>query len=178
MSNSPYILPHNNENGKWKLETDFLHSCMNHNCIQLGFGWYECNCCPYGYHIDLDFVRYCETIGRQTEHTGSIQRRRDRRRQRQSMDMLLGLAPPLVSSIEQTNFKVDDFSSGNDHDATEICRNFQNLGHIYFYLQTPLSSVGQRKLRMPNSGGNNRFVTKFRVKIIAIIDTYLILRRH
>ncbi|EDW32563.1 GL11707 [Drosophila persimilis] len=23
----------------------------------------SCNCCPYGYHIDLDFVRYCEALG-------------------------------------------------------------------------------------------------------------------
>lgn len=22
----------------------------------------RCHCCPYGYHIDLDFVRYCERL--------------------------------------------------------------------------------------------------------------------
>lgn len=104
MSNTSYILSYNNENGKF----DLINSLLSYfYVINLGYGWYECNCCPYGYHIDLDFVRYCETIGRQTERTGSIQRRRDRRRQRQSMDMLLGLAPPLISNIEQnTNFKV------------------------------------------------------------------------
>lgn len=72
----------------------------------LGFGWYDCTCCPYGYHIDLDFVRYCESIERHSERTGSIKRRRDRRRQRQSMDMLLGLVPPLLLNVEQNHNKV------------------------------------------------------------------------
>ena len=22
----------------------------------------RCHCCPYGYHIDLDFVRYCQVL--------------------------------------------------------------------------------------------------------------------
>lgn len=100
-----FTLPSNKENGK------FL---SNNKCVTffvcffetLGFGWYDCTCCPYGYHIDLDFVRYCETIEKHSERTGSIKRRRDRRRQRQSMDMLLGLVPPLLSNVEQNHYKV------------------------------------------------------------------------
>ncbi|KAF2885711.1 hypothetical protein ILUMI_20484 [Ignelater luminosus] len=68
--------------------------------------WYQhCNCCPYGYHIDLDFVRYCESIGQQVDRTGSIKRRRDRRRQRQSMEVLLGLEPPVIFNLEQVHQK-------------------------------------------------------------------------
>ncbi|GJQ67460.1 hypothetical protein Trydic_g5119 [Trypoxylus dichotomus] len=76
-------------------------STSNPNCNKFGyeFEWYQCNCCPYGYHIDLDFVRYCDSIG-QTERTASIKRRKDRRRQRQSMDVMLGLAPPITQSNE------------------------------------------------------------------------------
>ena len=56
----------------------------------------KCFCCPYGYHIDLDFVRYCEDwqaaasdrIARGIEEK---RRRRARQKQCQSMEFLLGL---------------------------------------------------------------------------------------
>lgn len=59
-----------------------------------------CDCCPYGYHIDLDFVRYCETLAKGvTGDAASKQRRKERRRQRKSMEVLLGLnSPPTWSS--------------------------------------------------------------------------------
>ncbi|XP_066998159.2 KN motif and ankyrin repeat domain-containing protein 2 isoform X2 [Anabrus simplex] len=60
-----------------------------------------CNCCPYGYHIDLDFVRYCEALSQGNEVSASKQRRRERRRQRHSMEVLLGLTSPSLWSIEQ-----------------------------------------------------------------------------
>uniref|UniRef100_A0A336LCA0 CSON006654 protein n=1 Tax=Culicoides sonorensis TaxID=179676 RepID=A0A336LCA0_CULSO len=52
----------------------------------------SCYCCPFGFHIDLDFVKYCEELsssGIQSDGTRSI--RRDRRRQRQSMEVMLGV---------------------------------------------------------------------------------------
>nr|XP_022914795.1 KN motif and ankyrin repeat domain-containing protein 1-like [Onthophagus taurus] len=64
------------------------------------YEWCQCSCCPYGYHIDLDFVRYCESIC-QSERTSSISRRKDRRRQRQSMDVLLGLAPSTPTPVPE-----------------------------------------------------------------------------
>ncbi|KAG8283503.1 KN motif and ankyrin repeat domain [Homalodisca vitripennis] len=59
-----------------------------------------CDCCPYGYHIDLDFVRFCETLAQGgSGDTASKQRRKERRRQRKSMEVLLGLnSPPTWSS--------------------------------------------------------------------------------
>lgn len=54
----------------------------------------KCHCCPYGYHIDLDFVRYCEAVAAGSiGDRPSIERRkkRERRRQCQSMEVLLGL---------------------------------------------------------------------------------------
>lgn len=72
----------------------------------------SCDCCPYGYHIDLDFVRFCERLSgagagaSSPTQTAIKARRRERRRQRQSMDVLLGLAAPpeqpQVWTIEQT----------------------------------------------------------------------------
>ncbi|XP_017124771.1 KN motif and ankyrin repeat domain-containing protein 2 isoform X2 [Drosophila elegans] len=49
----------------------------------------SCNCCPYGYHIDLDFVRYCEALAHE-KPSEDEQRRRDRRRSRKSMEFMLG----------------------------------------------------------------------------------------
>ncbi|XP_046811673.1 uncharacterized protein LOC111686021 [Lucilia cuprina] len=50
----------------------------------------SCNCCPYGYHIDLDFVRYCESLANAKPSEEELQRR-SRRRSRKSMEFMLGL---------------------------------------------------------------------------------------
>lgn len=50
----------------------------------------NCSCCPYGYHIDIDFVRYCEAVAIAELSDGQRQRRY-RRRQRKSMEVMLGL---------------------------------------------------------------------------------------
>lgn len=80
----------------------------------MGGGKYQlsCSCCPYGYHIDLDFVRFCEALslnsGRRNEDADDISKqrrnqrrqRRERRLQRQSMEVLLGIAPLQVEKTE------------------------------------------------------------------------------
>ncbi|GAB1862835.1 KN motif and ankyrin repeat domain-containing protein 1 [Camponotus japonicus] len=69
----------------------------------------KCPCCPYGYHIDLDFVRYCEAVaaGSASDRL-SIERRRkrERRRQCQSMEVLLGLVSPALAGIEAELTKI------------------------------------------------------------------------
>lgn len=52
----------------------------------------RCACCPFGYHIDLDFINYCQSLGTVDPSPGQ-KLRRDRRRQRQSMEIMLGLGP-------------------------------------------------------------------------------------
>ncbi|XP_076675793.1 KN motif and ankyrin repeat domain-containing protein 2 kank isoform X1 [Andrena cerasifolii] len=62
-----------------------------------------CLCCPYGYHIDLDFVRYCEAVAAgSVGDRSSIERRkkRERRKQCQSMEVLLGLVSPALAGIQ------------------------------------------------------------------------------
>ncbi|XP_058797824.1 KN motif and ankyrin repeat domain-containing protein 2-like isoform X2 [Phymastichus coffea] len=63
----------------------------------------KCFCCPYGYHIDLDFVRYCETW--QADASDRLQherrRRRARHKQRQSMEFLLGLPDENKAAVYQ-----------------------------------------------------------------------------
>ncbi|KAG1685801.1 KN motif and ankyrin repeat domain-containing protein 1 [Nymphon striatum] len=46
----------------------------------------RCDCCPYGYHIDLDFVRYCESVASGEYLRQLKELKKCRRRQRKSME--------------------------------------------------------------------------------------------
>ncbi|RXG56061.1 hypothetical protein Avbf_06348 [Armadillidium vulgare] len=57
----------------------------------------RCHCCPYGYHIDLDFVRYCQALtqGAKNDNPALVELKRmkkARRRQTKSMEAMLGIA--------------------------------------------------------------------------------------
>jgi len=67
----------------------------------------RCNCCPYGFHIDVDFVRYCDGLSEcgQQEYVHSLKKINKQQQQlRQSMDALRGTngAPPpdIINSTE------------------------------------------------------------------------------
>ncbi|KAK9890432.1 hypothetical protein WA026_010520 [Henosepilachna vigintioctopunctata] len=107
-----------------------------------GYPLYECNCCPYGFHIDLDFVRYCESISKEADRTGSIKRRKDRRRQRKSMEVLLGLEsitqqnyarpPEPISPIPETENRLqkqDSFDNVIDDFEKTLQRSKSKLSH-------------------------------------------------
>jgi hypothetical protein len=50
----------------------------------------KCNCCPYGYHIDVDFVTYLQTLGGKdlNKQLKKIQRKRNEHLQR-SMEYVI-----------------------------------------------------------------------------------------
>ncbi|XP_065559596.1 KN motif and ankyrin repeat domain-containing protein 1-like isoform X2 [Artemia franciscana] len=58
----------------------------------------QCNCCPYGFHIDLDFIRFCENMTTGVRRRPVSEARRARRRQTSSMEVMLGLIPALPVS--------------------------------------------------------------------------------
>lgn len=61
-----------------------------------------CNCCPYGYHIDLDFIRYCEELAANAQRPTNEQlQRRNKRRQRKSLEVMLGFNDQLLLDYEQ-----------------------------------------------------------------------------
>lgn len=66
-----------------------------------------CYCCPFGYHIDLDFVNYCDTLLRYDEpqiykfNKGGTDR--PRRSQRQTLNVMLGLDNELQAIFEVGN---------------------------------------------------------------------------
>ncbi|XP_055715194.1 uncharacterized protein LOC129809412 [Phlebotomus papatasi] len=82
---------------------------------------FACSCCPYGYHIDLDFVKYCETLHR----TPPISRRvRSARRQRHSMDIMMGfISVPEPTPAPTKNTEYDSICA-TDALADAVC-NFE-----------------------------------------------------
>ncbi|XP_046481832.1 KN motif and ankyrin repeat domain-containing protein 2 isoform X1 [Neodiprion pinetum] len=77
----------------------------------------KCLCCPYGYHIDLDFVRYCEAVAAGSSGSDRVserRRKRERRRQCQSMEVLLGLVSPALAGIESQLPKIAQESSSTN----------------------------------------------------------------
>ncbi|XP_071442610.1 KN motif and ankyrin repeat domain-containing protein 2 [Hetaerina americana] len=85
-------------------------SRLDENLGNENHSWSErslCKCCPYGYHIDVDFVRFCEALSG-SEGWGDTGKRirRTRRRQRQSMEGLLGLTGPSVWLMEHHLTKI------------------------------------------------------------------------
>lgn len=63
----------------------------------------RCSCCPYGYHIDLDFIRYCEELANNSEQPTSEQlERRNKRRQRKSLEVMLGFNEDWYSDYERS----------------------------------------------------------------------------
>ncbi|XP_068205020.1 uncharacterized protein [Palaemon carinicauda] len=66
----------------------------------------RCHCCPYGYHIDLDFVRYCDMLTQGSKNDSPTLRqlkklKRARRRQTKSMEVLLGLSSGKENEIPE-----------------------------------------------------------------------------
>ncbi|XP_022241429.1 KN motif and ankyrin repeat domain-containing protein 1-like isoform X2 [Limulus polyphemus] len=52
-------------------------------------GGSSCQCCPYGYHIDVDFVRYCEALYNSSYLDQLKQLKKDKRKERKSMEAYL-----------------------------------------------------------------------------------------
>lgn len=51
----------------------------------------KCTCCPYGFHIDRDFVRYCDSLYNSAQLDKLRQHKRERRKEKKSVESYLGL---------------------------------------------------------------------------------------
>lgn len=60
----------------------------------------SCLMLPYGYQIDLDFIKYCENLTQPDQSDAELQRRQ-RRRQRQSMEVMLGIQMEMQHQMDQ-----------------------------------------------------------------------------
>ncbi|XP_076224637.1 KN motif and ankyrin repeat domain-containing protein 2 kank isoform X1 [Nomia melanderi] len=104
----------------------------------------KCLCCPYGYHIDLDFVRYCEAVAAgSADDRSSIERRkkRERRRQCQSMEVLLGLVSPALVGIEAELPKIPQVPTATNGVATLPRPSYERQGCVQDSSALDLSDV-------------------------------------
>jgi len=63
-------------------------------------GYKRCTCCPFGYHIYIDFVPFSEKMLSREGNVQRIQALKDKwRSERQSMDKLLGIPIEPVSIV-------------------------------------------------------------------------------
>lgn len=123
----------------------------------------KCICCPYGYHIDLDFVEYCEAVAAGNIDKNTIERRkkRERRRQCQSMEILLGLVINLILLMilllsifliiklsETINFQVSPTFSELENQLSKISQQDEGVSNGV----TTLPRSGHQTSR---PGGNN-----------------------
>ena len=76
----------------------------------------RCSCCPYGYHIDLDFLRYCElSNGNYLRNLKKIER--NKRKLRKSMEVF----------IQQQQREDDTQMSGPPPDVVNSTDNFMHM---------------------------------------------------
>ncbi|XP_049514516.1 uncharacterized protein LOC119433031 isoform X3 [Dermacentor silvarum] len=106
----------------------------------------RCNCCPYGYHIHLDFVQFCDSLKAQAARSNMDQIRqqcRERRRQRKSLQSYLGMldnevakqdaiiaAPPKILELRSKTLPSappPDLLASNDDTLNEVFRNFEDV---------------------------------------------------
>ncbi|GFT49612.1 KN motif and ankyrin repeat domain-containing protein 1 [Trichonephila clavipes] len=60
----------------------------------------KCSCCPYGFHIDRDFVRYCDSLYNTAQLEKLRQHKRERRKEKKTVESYLGLGnmPEIITS--------------------------------------------------------------------------------
>lgn len=108
----------------------------------------RCSCCPYGYHIDLDFLRYMEDMN-QASLKNLKRIHRDKKKQRKSMEVYLrmmnergeGLAPPPDVVVHSVPGGSHDEDSTTQQILQEIDSSMNaQLGDI----MSPASTTGGR----------------------------------
>ncbi|XP_035212769.1 KN motif and ankyrin repeat domain-containing protein 1-like [Stegodyphus dumicola] len=77
----------------------------------------QCGCCPYGFHIDRDFVRYCDSLYNTAQLDKLRQHKRERRKEKKTVESYLGLgnicssqySEPNHTTVRQHNTLPNDF---------------------------------------------------------------------
>lgn len=84
----------------------------------------KCTCCPYGYHIDLDFIRYCEELAKNGKQPTNKQlERRNKRRQRKSLEVMLGFNDQWLIDLGKQHTTVTKPQESPFQTVYEVCCN-------------------------------------------------------
>ncbi|CAL1299466.1 unnamed protein product [Larinioides sclopetarius] len=93
----------------------------------------KCSCCPYGFHIDRDFVRYCDSLYNSAQLEKLRQIKRERRKEKKTVESYLGLGTmPEVNTDTKIHVTVPQNSvklSHSIHSYNDVPRNSSTLPH-------------------------------------------------
>ncbi|XP_055316323.1 uncharacterized protein LOC129576009 isoform X3 [Sitodiplosis mosellana] len=99
----------------------------------------KCNCCPYGFHIDLDFIRYCEELAANGKSPSRKQLdRRNKRRQRKSLEVMLGFEDQWVLDFEKESHPAKQRKS--DFETV-----YEVIGEVQQKASSPYDNVDYKK---------------------------------
>ena len=111
----------------------------------------RCTCCPYGYHVDLDFLKYCDSLSNGNYLRNLKKIERNKRKLRKSMEVFLsqqqkdeaisGPPPDVVNSTDSFMNMLDYEDSNSNHLLEEIDSS----------VNATLSSIDERKRYYNNS---------------------------
>ena len=78
----------------------------------------RCTCCPYGYHIDLDFLRYCESLNNGSYLRNLKKIKKNKRKLRKSMEVFLNSQgqPALAAPPPDVVHSTETFMNYMEHE--------------------------------------------------------------
>lgn len=91
----------------------------------------KCACCPYGFHIDLDFIRYCEELSANGKRIA-----KNKRRQRKSMEVMLGFEDQWMLGLDKFDIETAKQNKPQFQTVYEV-----NAYYIDFHIHSGSPSV-------------------------------------
>lgn len=125
----------------------------------------KCTCCPYGYHVDVDFMSYCDTLSNQSYLKQLKHIQREKRKLRKSMEVYLQdqeltegrstIVNPMESHSyyqeSTTNKLLDEIDTSVDHTLSSIETMMNSKDSRTMYTDSGTATVVHREPRKFNT---------------------------
>ncbi|XP_045159923.2 uncharacterized protein LOC123525167 isoform X4 [Mercenaria mercenaria] len=119
----------------------------------------KCTCCPYGYHVDVDFMSYCDTLSNQSYLKQLKHIQREKRKLRKSMEVYLQdqeqteghstMVNPMESRAyyqeSTTNRLLDDIDNSVGQTLTSIESMMESSTGSQMYSDSGTATIQQRE---------------------------------
>ena len=115
----------------------------------------QCTCCPYGYHVDLDFLNYCDSLNDGSYLKKLKRLQREKRKLRKSMEVFLqqeNAQQIQVAPEERTSFLQNvEYKNANVNKVLDEIDS--SVDHTLHSIDTMMyqSNQGHRSVRMSDS---------------------------
>lgn len=119
----------------------------------------KCTCCPYGYHVDVDFMSYCDTLSNQSYLKQLKRIQREKRKLRKSMEVYVQdqeetegqstMVNPMESRTyyqeSTTNKLLNDIDTSVDQTLTSIETMMHSSKESQMYSDTGTATIERRE---------------------------------